>query len=288
MQMKLNTFNKERVLECVLELKDDVTYVDELVQGHELDRITATLSRIPPAKSQDNHIVDIGGTVLWVHLYSKLLNYKKISLVSGPNHLDGPMYGGKFDEARLKHDYGCNFIPANVDLEPYKIQTEVASCVVCFEVLEHLSGDPMHLIGEANRIINNEGCFYITTPNVLCDQNLVKYWLGGHPFFWSVYTDGYGDRHNREYTVFELIRLMEIGGFSVEMAETLTYDTDVNLVHRLSGVALSLIPAVIGRVPFRMRGQFSHIKGRRVAPIRERYPSFLYKMFGEERVVQRF
>ena len=44
----------------------------------------------------------------------------------------------------------------------------------------------------------------LTTPNVLYYQNLANFWFGGHPFGWSVYTDSYADRHNREYTPLEV------------------------------------------------------------------------------------
>jgi len=142
----------------------------------------------------------------------------------------------------------------------------------------------MHLISEANRILPNGGLFYITTPNVLFDQNLVGYFFGRHPFSWSVYTDGYGDRHNREYTTFELIKLMETGGFTVDQLETLTISRSADFAHRVAGKLLSLFPAVVGRVPLRMRGEFSHVQARRSGPVRERYPTFLYDLFGRKAV----
>ena len=195
------TFSEEAILACLSELKDHFTNFDQLITAHELTRMAKTVSRIPLARSEEDHIVDIGGTVFWIQLYSRLLNYKRISLVAAPRHFSWAMWGS-FDETRLKQEFGCSFIPANVDVTSFGIAPGTARCVVCFEVLEHLSGDPMHLVGEANRILCAGGLFYITTPKVLDDQNLVKYFFGGHPFLWSVYTSTYGDRHNREYTPF--------------------------------------------------------------------------------------
>jgi hypothetical protein len=131
----------------------------------------------------------------------------------------------------------------------------------------------MHLVSEANRILCAGGLFYITTPNVLYDQNLVKYFFGGHPFLWSAYTSTYGDRHNREYTTFELMRLLEAGGFTIDRFETLTYDRPANLAHRVAGTLLCLIPAVIGRVPLSMRGAFSHVQVRRSGLVRGNFTS---------------
>jgi len=168
----------------------------------------------------------------------------------------------------------------------FGIASGVATCVVCFELLEHLQGDPMHLVSEANRVLADGGLFYITTPNVLFSENLVRYYFGGHPFLWSAYTAGYGDRHNREYTPFELIKLLEAGGFTVDQLETLTIYQYGNFLHRLAQMLLSLFPAVTGRVPLSMRGQFSHVRARRSGPVRERYPTFLYDLGGEKGVMK--
>ena len=55
-------------------------------------------------------------------------------------------------------------------------------------------------------------------------------------------------------------------------------------VFTLAGTLLCLIPAVTGRVPLSMRGAFSHVQVRRSGPVRERYPMFLYDLFGNKAV----
>ena len=137
----------------------------------------------------------------------------------------------------------------------------------------------MHLIAEVNRITGDGGIFYISTPNVLYDRNLVEFMFGGHPFGWSPYTGIGGDRHNREYTTFELLRLLQVGGFNVETFETLTYRRRGKIAKRMLALLLSLPPAAAGRVLLRMRGAFSHARARRVGPVTERYPAFLYEFF---------
>lgn len=71
----------------------------------------------------------------------------------------------------------------------------------------------MHFMAECNRILATSGVMCLTTPNVLWHQNLVNIFIGELPFSWSVFTDSYADRHNREYTPFELRDLFEAGGF---------------------------------------------------------------------------
>ena len=278
-------FSEESILFCLSELKSDFMDFDRVISRSELDRMAKTASRIPLAQSEGDHLVDIGGTIMWLPIYSRLLHYKRISLVSAPGFFTWSVYGGKFDEMRLKRDFGCNYVPANVDVTAFGIASGTATCVVCFEVLEHLQGDPMHVVSEANRVLADGGLFYITTPNVLFSENLVRYYFGGHPFLWAAYTNCYGDRHNREYTPFELIKLLEAGGFTVDQLETLTISQYGGLF-RLAGMLLSLFPAVTGRVPLNMRREYSHVRARRSGPVRERYPTFLYDLFGEKSVMK--
>ena len=71
---------------------------------------------------------------------------------------------------------------------------------------------------------------------------------------------------------------------TIDSLETLTYDRPADLAHRVAGTLLCLIPAVIGRVTLSMRGAFSHVQVRRSGPVRERYPKFLYDLFGNKAV----
>jgi hypothetical protein len=120
------TFSEESILVCLSELKHELT---DLTTSHELARMAKTASRIPLARSEQDHLVDIGGTIMWLQIYSRLLNYRRISLVAGSGHLAWPMYGGKFDEVRLKQDFGCNCVTANVDVTSFGIESSTANCV---------------------------------------------------------------------------------------------------------------------------------------------------------------
>ena len=78
------TFSEESILVCLSELKHELT---DLTTSHELARMAKTASRIPLARSEQDHLVDIGGTIMWLQIYSRLLNYRRISLVAGSGHL---------------------------------------------------------------------------------------------------------------------------------------------------------------------------------------------------------
>jgi hypothetical protein len=264
----------------LIPLSDQIPHFEQLTTPAELKRIAATCSRIPKAHARSDHIADIGGSLLWLPLYRTLLGYTRISLIQFPEYLAGTNY----DERRIKSEFGCDFVPADADRCSYGIESHSVTCVTCFELLEHLVGDPMHMVSEANRMLVDSGTLYLTTPNVLHDYNLVTLMFGGHPYGWSVYTRHYGDRHNREYTPFELIELLNAGGFEMDAFETLTYLRRGSLQKRIAAYLLCLIPAISGHVPLNKRGAFSHYRGHKTSPVRSRYPEFLYDLMGADKV----
>ena len=76
------------------------------------------------------------------------------------------------------------------------------------------------------------------------------------------------DRHNREYTVKEVARLAEAAGFRVERAEGLS----VYPSHKL-------VPPVPGVDP-KDRGDTVFVLARKVGPVVDRYPEWLYANWG--------
>ena len=54
-------------------------------------------------------------------------------------------------------EFVADTVEADAELDVYPMASESIECVVCFQVLEHLAGDPMHLIAESNRILKKGG-----------------------------------------------------------------------------------------------------------------------------------
>jgi hypothetical protein len=243
----------------------------------DLWRMSLSATLIPMAQSPDDHLVDIGGTVYWLPLYLTL-GYRRITVVVRPG-------GGGFHEFDVlrEEEYQLNIVEADAELDQYPIASENASCVTCFELLEHFAGDPMQCIAESNRILGRDGAFCLTTPNVLWDQNLVNLFIGTHPFSWSVYTATYADRHNREYTPFEVTRLLDAGGFNVEHLTTVNYQNKSSSRKGL-GHLLSLPSALARRVSLALRGEVSFVRALKIGSVKDRYPEFLYNLYGRSRV----
>ena len=100
---------------------------------------------------------------------------------------------------------------AIVDKEPLPFPDDYFDGVLFTEVLEHLLYDPKKLVDEIHRVLRPKGELVVSTPNVLRIENKIKIILGrniypGHEHFY--FSDLYR-RHNREYTMQELINLFK-------------------------------------------------------------------------------
>jgi len=95
--------------------------------------------------------------------------------------------------------------------------------VILSEVIEHLNFNPLPVLQEINRILKKDGILYVTTPNQVNLINRIKIILGRsirNSISDSV-TQLDQTRHTicgihwREYTLEELIQLLEITGFTI-------------------------------------------------------------------------
>lgn len=257
-------------------------YVDGPVTSSEdLNRMSFALDLIPKAAAPGLRLIDVGGTIHWLPLYLDLLGYQSVSFINRSEYVFPKLL--KKDAATLAGRF--EIIDCDIDLEPFALPDESASLVVCFEVLEHLPGDPMNMIAEVGGILQDGGTFILSTPNVLNKMNALRFLFGAHPFSWSAYTCRYADRHNREFTPGEVDCLLRSGGFSVEKLLTISPPATGTGLGRLAGWLLCLAPAVTGHVPLRLRNQHLFACATKRGPVKDRYPSALYNMYGFDHVM---
>jgi SAM-dependent methyltransferase len=103
--------------------------------------------------------------------------------------------------------------------------------VLCGEVIEHMSRDPMYLLAEVNRVLKPGGLLIITTPNITSLWSLERLLMGHWPYLYPVYNpSGSTDRHNVEYSPRELRTLLQAAGFSVRLETHNTWTTPTPFV----------------------------------------------------------
>ncbi|MFH1539011.1 MAG: class I SAM-dependent methyltransferase [bacterium] len=89
------------------------------------------------------------------------------------------------------------------------------------EVLEHIRGNPLPALEEIRRVLRPGGRLYLTTPNVVALRNRLKILVGRNiynPVEMMINVAPY-KCHNREYTLAEVVEVVERAGLKVVAAE---------------------------------------------------------------------
>jgi SAM-dependent methyltransferase len=172
--------------------------------------------------------------------------------------------------------FECEMDLFDAEKDPFPYWDGCFSTVLCCELIEHLTRDPMHLMSEVNRIVKPGGHVVLTTPNIASLRGLGAMLLGCHPGFFSAYIRPAADgeleaRHNREYTPQEVRKLLENAGFTVVLLETGPFR---RTPRPEEGWVLNLLERF--ELPRDMRGDDIYAVGRKTGLVRQRYPDWLY------------
>jgi O-antigen biosynthesis protein len=164
--------------------------------------------------------------------------------------------------------FETEIVSCNLEKDRWPFNDREFDLVICTEVLEHLGHDPMYMVSEINRVLKLEGYLILTTPNIACSRSLNALLESWNPYLMSEFVIGSNDRHNREYTAFEVKLLLESGGFLVEKLET----RDV-----WSGPYPQIEAALqqLGKST-RLRGDDIFILAHKMCAVIERYPEKIY------------
>ena len=104
----------------------------------------------------------------------------------------------------------------NIEKDRWPFEDKSMDLIIMTEIIEHLVGEPKKYLEEAYRILNDKGKILITTPNVVRWQNLINLILGRNIYFplFQLEQQIYY-RHNREYTMDELKKVLEKNKFKI-------------------------------------------------------------------------
>jgi SAM-dependent methyltransferase len=240
------------------------------VDSH-LTRLEKTLAITPPGGPEDR-ILEMGA---YLHITPALKTRLGYGEVRG-------CYYGKAGEKHQRaatsetgETFECTVDLFDAEKDAFPYADGYLSTVLCCELLEHLTADPLHMMAEINRILKPGGHLVLTTPNLASLRALAGILQGFHPQLFSAYIrprNGVVDaRHAREYTPTELSKLLEDAGFEVTLLETGPFREEPKpelawVEHLLKRYLLST----------EHRGDGIYAVGRKTGPVRERYPDWLY------------
>lgn len=121
-----------------------------------------------------------------------------------------------------------NVSGVNFELDDYAERYGTARFDLCLntEVLEHLLFDPSQMFACINRMLKPGGHLVVSTPNAVSMANAVRLLNGSAPSLWNqlnATSKQYFERHNRDWTPFEVATLLQEHGFEVLEAFTKDY-----------------------------------------------------------------
>jgi SAM-dependent methyltransferase len=96
------------------------------------------------------------------------------------------------------------------------------SLIILAEVIEHLYTSPELVLKEIKNWLNKEGILIIQTPNAVSLPKRLKMMFGIHPFE-KIRLNSLNPGHFREYTLEELVYIVESVGFKVLFASRKNY-----------------------------------------------------------------
>ncbi len=240
--------------------------------------------RLFPEPAPDARLLEIGSTpYLMSVLFEHRLGYRVSHVnLSHDERLPPPI---RLENRERNESSVIEPEELNIEFDRLPFDDNSFDAVACCEIIEHLTRDPVWMLGEIHRVLKPEGCLVLTTPNVLRMTNVVKLVRGftindrysRHPVFGA-----YG-RHNREYAPSELKELLETLGFTLTVFETQdTFPKHKSLEARLEsfwfGVPIWLRSLVSRRTDaaLSMKRDLIFIAARKSGPFRPEYPDWLF------------
>ena len=130
---------------------------------------------------------------------------------------------GNIHPAQARPDVSWTLVPFDFE-QPFPLPDAAFDVVTAFEVIEHVTTTPRHLLSEARRVLKPGGLLYLGTPNVTSWTKVRRMFAHVHPYDTSAYSMNFGPRHPMchayEYDVWTLRQLVTSEGFTVRSCET--------------------------------------------------------------------
>jgi 2-polyprenyl-3-methyl-5-hydroxy-6-metoxy-1,4-benzoquinol methylase len=183
-----------------------------------------------------------------------------------------------FEDPDTGRKHRARLLGFNVESDIFPFSNSEFDVIMCFELLEHLQRDPMHMLLQCNRVLCLGGQLLLTTPNINSISSMWHMLHKKHPGHCSYLAPNCYDRHNREYTIAEVTQLANIAGFDVKRVGTCLSSKN-RLKHRLFHTYLRILG--VTNQKWNHCGTPLMLEARKIADVtelapEERYPSPVY------------
>ncbi|MBZ5593222.1 MAG: class I SAM-dependent methyltransferase [Acidobacteriia bacterium] len=182
-----------------------------------LPRLARTLALVPRPRT-GGRILEMGSYMQITPFLRRYLGYREVrgayhGSLGQVDHKTAGVRGERFEIV-------VDLFDAEHDRFPYS-DGYFETVLVC-EMIEHLLSDPIHLLLECRRILEEGGRLLVTTPNVASLTSVARTLHGyDNPQIYSKYSRPrpglpVEPPHVREYTAFELQAALQAAGFEIE------------------------------------------------------------------------
>lgn len=272
----LNNFSpdEQETADYILSFIDDPKELHYV--GQHLRRFVSTLQRIPPAQRSTDRFLELGSLSHIAPAIKKYCGYGEVHCadfwdsnekVSSETVTQKTVSAGAKAAKPESHTFELrNF---NVERDPFPYPDGHFHVVLCCELIEHLQSDPMHMLWECNRVLEQDGWLLLTTPNISGCRAIEGLLVGCAPYLLSQYNVHQTvDQHNREYAPYEIGVALAAAGFTVIELET------EDVWSRSNPAILDLLKQV--HITTELRGDNIFALARKTGAPIERYPKELY------------
>lgn len=178
-----------------------------------------------------------------------------------------------FQSAHGQTTIDCEFDHFNMEESRFPYEDYTFDVVLYCEIIEHLLMNPVHTLREIHRVLKPGGRAIVTTPNVNRLGNVVAQVDGR-----SIYDpySGFGPygRHNREYSMTELLHLLQFCGFEHESSFT----SDAHHEDHSGHPRFAEITAMVSHRPAHL-GQYLFCAVRATGQPQDGLPASLYRSY---------
>jgi SAM-dependent methyltransferase len=195
------------------------SYVDDA-----LARFFHTIDIIARQK-KEGKLLEIGSNpYLLTILVKKIFNYD----ITLTNYFDISIYGSHVKKGiqiikseQYDEQFEFEFFDLNIELSKLPFEENEFDMVLFCEVLEHIIVNPLNIFSRLKNLLKKNGILLITTPNAVRLINFA-HMIKGYNFFdrYHVNNGVYG-RHNREFTITEIEKILIENKLKVIYSETL-------------------------------------------------------------------